>query len=193
MADDSSKLPEEAPKVPLIPASMHIHTKKPEWGWWKWTIIFDEETYSGHAVIPWQPCGRERRHFETKLSCSETFDPVPELHWFLRCIIGDNPCNEWQVDEEGHLLTLQVWNLDAVKVQLRIFSQFRDDDFSWDFILDRDAFMEELDAAYCSFGGFGGWGTHYGDNAIENGYREEVRIDTGYGVIADSGRASILF
>ncbi len=187
MTENNSNIPEEAPEVPLIPASMHIHTEKPEWGWWRWSIVFDEESYSDHAVIPWEECGRERRRFETTLSCSEVFDPVPDLHWFLRCIIGDKPSNEWRVDEEGRFQTMWVWNLDAVKVHLRIFSEIRDDDYCWDFVLDRDAFMEELDAAYCSFRAMGGWGAHYCDYAIEDGSREKVQIDTGDGISIDNG------
>ncbi len=187
MTGNAPRIPEDAPQVPLIPASMRIHAEKPEYGWWRWTIVFDEESYSDHAVRPWGSCGRQRRRFETALHCSEVFDPVPDLHCFLRCIISDAPCSEWRVDEEGAFLTMRVWKLDAVKVQLRIFSEFRDDDLCWDLVLDRDAFVEELDAACCSFGAMGGWGAHYSDYAIEDGSREKVLIDTGSGTISDDG------
>ena len=115
----------------------------------------------------------------TTMHCSDAFDPVPDLHWFLIGIKKDAPALSWEVDEEGRFFTWQVWNLDAVKVCLRIFSSLRDEDISWDFVLDRDAFIAELDAAYTSFGAQGGWGATWCDWAIEDGYREEVIIDTG--------------
>ena len=82
---------------------------------------------------------------------------------------------------------MQAWNLDAVKIQLRVFSWLRDEDFSWDFILDRDAFIAELHAAYCSFGAQGGWGADWFDIAIEDGSRVQVQIDTGDGISTDTG------
>ncbi|MBO4316764.1 MAG: hypothetical protein J5855_00595 [Mailhella sp.] len=180
-------LTEDAPKVPLIPVSMRIRTEKPEAGWWLWSIEFLEEGYAGHSIQPWKECGRERRRFQTKVSCSYVFDPVPDLDRFIWSIKGDSPCCELEIDEEGHVLTMQAWNLDAVKIQLRIFSLLRDEDFSWDFVLDRDAFIAELHAAYCSFACQGGWGADWGDRAIEDGSRVEVQIDTGDGISIDKG------
>ena len=165
--------------VPSIPVSMRIHTEKPCDGWWNWQIAFLEEGYRDHCVVPWEECGRERRCFEARLFCSAVFDPVPDLHWFLAGITRDDSFCEWRVNEEGHFLTMQVWNLDAVKVRLRMFSECRKKDFCWNFVLDRDAFLNELHAAYTSFGAQDGWGAGWGDMAVEDGYREEVRIDDG--------------
>ena len=150
----------EPPKVPLIPASMHIHTQKPEHGWWEWTIEFLEESYDNKIILPWCDSGRERRHFETTLHCSDVFDPVPDLHWTLDAIKKDADFIDWNVDEEGKLFYMYVWNLDAVKVQLHVFTKCRDEDISWHFVMDRDAFIAELDAAYTSFGAQGGWGAY---------------------------------
>ena len=105
------------------------------------------------------------------------FDPVPELHRFLVAVKKNKAFSEWQVDEEGDFVTMQVWNLDAAKVCLRLSSFCRDEDFCWHFVLERDAFLAELDAAYTGFGAQGGWGVAWNDWAVENGYREKVIID----------------
>ena len=42
MSSNVKKLPEDAPQIPLIPASIHIRTEKPDAGWWKWNIEFQK-------------------------------------------------------------------------------------------------------------------------------------------------------
>ena len=86
---------------------------------------------------------------------------------------------------------MRVWNLDAAKVQLRIFSHLREEDFSWDFVLDRDAFIGERHDACNSLGALGGWGAAWGDMAIEDGYREKIQIDTDGKIVIDDGRPAI--
>lgn len=180
MVSDINKLPEEAPQVPLIPASIYIQTEKPKSGWWKWNIEFQEEEYRNSEVAPWEDQGRPRRSFETTMSCSDVFDPIPDLHRFLSEIKGGDPVLGWEVDEEGRYVIWRVWNLDAVTVCLHIFSEYRDEEFSWHFVLDRDSFIAELDAAYTSFGAQGGWGARWRNRAIGNGcYRKEIILDTG--------------
>ena len=113
------------------------------------------------------------------VNCSAVFDPVPDLHWVLEAVKKDADFVEWCVDEEGKLVYMHVWNLDAVKVQLHVFTKCRENDISWHFVMDRDAFIAELDAAYVSFGAQGGWGVTWNDWAREDGRREDVLIDDG--------------
>lgn len=169
----------EAPKVPLIPASICICTRPPEYGWWKWTIEFLEENYENKSVVRWSNPGRERRRFETTLRCSCLVDPIPELHRFLYNLDDDSDFEEWCIDEEGRYLTLQAWYLDTQKIQLRLFSEGRDKDFTWNFVMDRNAFLIELNTAYASFGARGGWGVLCQEEIIESEHREDVLIDDG--------------
>ena len=169
----------EAPKVPLIPASIRIRTEKPDGGWWNWTIEFDEECYENGDIVPWKHAGHDRRHFETYLCCSDVYDPIPDLHWLLVRIKMSSDFEQWSVEEEGELVIISVWYLDAAKIQLQISRQDGDEDFCWNFVLNRRAFIAELDAAYTSFGSQGGWGVDWRDGGTDNGYRKEVLIDDG--------------
>ncbi len=170
---------EDTPHVPLVPVSMRIQTEKPKHGWWKWAIEFLEESYENGIVVPWNNTGRKRRRFKTTLRCSGVVDPIPELHRFLYEIDDDSDFEEWCVDEEGRYFTMYAWYLDEQKLQLHISIEGRDEDFLWDFVINRDAFLIELNAAYASFGAWGGWGVRCQEEVIKSEHLKDVLIDDG--------------
>ena len=167
------------PKVPLIPASIHIQTKKPKYGWWTWNIEFFEENYENMSIVPWKNSTKERRKFETTLDCSDVLDPVTDLHWFLYHVKNADRYVSWTVDEEGCTFTIEVWHIGPNTVQINISTKDRIEDISWDFVLDRSAFIAEIDAAYTSFGAQGGWGVDWGDRARKDDSQIEILIDSG--------------
>lgn len=187
MSTDFSTLSGElAPKVPLIPASVSIKTEKIHFGWWTWRIHIQEETYGNKRILPWNPnSSHNRRIYDINLDCSEAFDPVPDLHWFIRSILcyGDSDdVKEWEVDEEGRLTTFKVWTLSYRLLHLQIKAFWDHPYYEYNLIVDRDELIDTLMKTYCDFGKQGGWGL-YGDKVFEEDWFEdpEFILDAGAG------------
>ena len=183
---DNYNLPqrEEPPYVPLMPASLEIKTQKINAGWWKWNISINEELYEDHEIVPWKETKRSRRQYQIQLHCSETFDPVPELHYFNRALLingDDDDVKIWKVNEEGKIAVFKVWTLSCKLLQLQIEARSAQVDYHYDLVVDRDAFISLLMKTYCDFGKQGGWGW-YGDRVYEEDWNmepERIILDCG--------------
>lgn len=175
---------EEPPYVPLMPASLKIKTQKIDAGWWNWHISINEELYENHKVVRWRKTQCSRRQFQFQLHCGETFDPIPELHWFSRALLtngDDDNVKIWKVNEEDRITVFKVWILSCKLLQLQIEAARNQVDYHYDLVVDRDAFISLLMKTYCDFGKQGGWGW-YGDSVFEeDGNKEPERIIVDYG------------
>ena len=107
----------DRPDVPLVPAVMSISTKRPDAGWWNWLVHFEPAQEIGGNVEAMVTVENSAKAITHDIRCSHVFDPVPDLHVFIECIKATVDA-EWQVDEEGVSVTMQVWYINWVSFNL---------------------------------------------------------------------------
>ena len=170
---------EEPPRVPVMPASLAIETREIDAGWWDWNIRINEEIFENMGIVAWKSDESLRRHFNFQLYCSEVYDPIPELHCFIRSLIDD--CSDefpevWSVNEEGQITSFKVWTLSyrVLQLQIETKNELRHEEVfcRYDLLVDRLSFIELFMKTFGDFGKQGGWGWH--GNSI---FKDDGEVD----------------
>ena len=137
------------PETDLTPASLIINTDPPEFGWWRWNLVFTPSVATMQI----------NEEIKIPIHCSAVFDPIEKLLHAIEILSSPTQKNiRIMINEEGNYVNMLVWSLSSSKLHVRICSECYRQGYCHDFLLDKENFLFQLWKSHRHFEFHGGWG-----------------------------------
>ena len=185
--EDRWLAPEEEanrPTTPVLPAAFNMNAELPKHGWWHLYLNFNP--VSGNESASWPKDCLSPKTIQCEIRCSDVFDPVDDITAFINKIKnGENA--RVMIDEEGCFVHMSTWCPAHDSLYLRIESLLYEEDYCYDFQLEKAQFVSEFERILAEFREPGGWGKQ--DSCFEEDEDSEAEIAGSLVQAAEQGQA----